>query len=139
MKTRAWLALSPLLASTMVAVSRTADNRHHWQDVTVGSLLGLAIANMVPPVYVAQLGSPTVLISFLPQAALSSINAHLPLAPPHYGDHDPSNNDSRQLANGYEDADEEERIGLRGEDVEEEEEGDDASVDSVVPREEYRR
>lgn len=28
----------------MVAVSRTADNRHHWQDVTVGSILGLAIA-----------------------------------------------------------------------------------------------
>jgi hypothetical protein len=71
-------------------------------------------------------------------AALSSTNAHLPLAPPHYGDHDPSYNDNRQLANGYEDVDEEERIGL-GADNAEEEEGDDASVDSVVPREEYRR
>ncbi|KAJ9114213.1 hypothetical protein QFC22_005665 [Naganishia vaughanmartiniae] len=124
-RTRAWLALSPLLASTMVAVSRTADNRHHWQDVTVGSLLGLSIAWVAYRAYFP---------------ALSSTNAHLPLAPPHYEDHDPSYNDSRQLANGYEDVDEEERIGLRGEDVEGgDEEGDDASVDSVVPREEYRR
>ncbi|KAJ9127303.1 hypothetical protein QFC24_000710 [Naganishia onofrii] len=122
-RTRAWLALSPLLASTMVAVSRTADNRHHWQDVTVGSLLGLSIAWVAYRAYFP---------------ALSSTNAHLPLAPPHYGDHDPSYNDNRQLANGYEDVDEEERIGL-GADNAEEEEGDDASVDSVVPREEYRR
>lgn len=49
-QTRAWLALSPLLASTMVAVSRTADNRHHWQDVTVGSLLGLSIGRFSPSI-----------------------------------------------------------------------------------------
>lgn len=50
----------------MVAVSRTADNRHHWQDVTVGSILGLAIA------YVAYR-------AYYPH--LSHEMAHLALAP----------------------------------------------------------
>lgn len=60
------MALCPLLGSTMVAVSRTADNRHHWQDVTVGSILGLAIA------YVAYR-------AYFP--SLSHEDAHLALAP----------------------------------------------------------
>ncbi|KAH3790616.1 phospholipid phosphatase 5-like [Dreissena polymorpha] len=34
----------PLLWATLVAVSRTADYHHHWQDVTVGSILGLVIS-----------------------------------------------------------------------------------------------
>ncbi|GJJ11903.1 hypothetical protein Clacol_006141 [Clathrus columnatus] len=31
-------------SSTLIAVSRTVDNRHHWHDVMVGSSLGLSIA-----------------------------------------------------------------------------------------------
>ncbi|WWD08361.1 hypothetical protein V865_006473 [Kwoniella europaea PYCC6329] len=65
-RTRAWFALSPLLGGTMVAISRTEDNRHHWQDVLVGSLLGLAMAWVSYRTYYPR---------------MSHKQCHLPLAP----------------------------------------------------------
>ncbi|KAH9900986.1 acid phosphatase/Vanadium-dependent haloperoxidase [Cubamyces lactineus] len=41
---KAWLALTPLSAAALVAISRTMDYRHHWHDVLAGSILGIVTA-----------------------------------------------------------------------------------------------
>nr|ODN89983.1 PAP2 domain-containing protein [Cryptococcus depauperatus CBS 7841] len=65
-RTRAWAALVPLLGGAMVAISRTRDNRHHWQDIVIGSLLGVFISWVSYRTYYPQ---------------LSHRQCHLPLAP----------------------------------------------------------
>ena len=45
-----WKLLLPLVFLVVpmtIAISRTADYHHHWQDVVVGSLLGLSVVWMV--------------------------------------------------------------------------------------------
>jgi len=41
---KAWISLAPLSGAALVAISRTMDYRHHWHDVTVGSILGFIAA-----------------------------------------------------------------------------------------------
>ncbi|XP_030375865.1 phospholipid phosphatase 5 isoform X2 [Scaptodrosophila lebanonensis] len=38
---RFMISITPLVVAAMVAVSRTCDYHHHWQDVTIGALIGI--------------------------------------------------------------------------------------------------
>ncbi|KZT41473.1 acid phosphatase/Vanadium-dependent haloperoxidase [Sistotremastrum suecicum HHB10207 ss-3] len=54
----AWIALVPILGAMLVAISRTMDYRHHWNDVVVGSLVGFAFAYYSYRHYYPRLDSP---------------------------------------------------------------------------------
>jgi len=41
---KAWIPLGPFVAAALVAISRTMDHRHHWQDVLAGAILGTVLA-----------------------------------------------------------------------------------------------
>lgn len=43
---KAWIAITPPIGATLIAVSRTMDYRHHATDVIAGSILGAVIAVM---------------------------------------------------------------------------------------------
>ncbi|KAF9971740.1 hypothetical protein BGZ73_005229 [Actinomortierella ambigua] len=41
---KSFVVLTPLVGAALIACSRVADYRHHWHDVTIGSLLGMVCA-----------------------------------------------------------------------------------------------
>ncbi|KIM62072.1 hypothetical protein SCLCIDRAFT_15917 [Scleroderma citrinum Foug A] len=55
---KAWISVAPLAGATLVAISRTMDSRHHWQDVVAGSLLGTVVAYFSYRQYYPSLTSP---------------------------------------------------------------------------------
>jgi len=48
----------PYLIAIMVALSRVFDYRHHWQDVTIGSILGAFFGVITYYYYFPSLRSP---------------------------------------------------------------------------------
>ncbi|XP_022221913.1 phospholipid phosphatase 5 isoform X2 [Drosophila obscura] len=62
---RLCIAVIPLIVATLVAVSRTCDYHHHWQDVTVGGIIGLltgyiSYRQYYPSIFGPQAGKPSI-------------------------------------------------------------------------------
>lgn len=68
---RLLLGLSPLFAALVIALSRTCDYHHHWQDVLVGSILGVCIAWLCYFQYFPPLSHPN---SGLPYSILTTLS-----------------------------------------------------------------
>ncbi|KAF8275089.1 phosphatidic acid phosphatase type 2/haloperoxidase [Lactarius quietus] len=54
---KAWLSVIPLFGAALVAISRTMDYRHHWEDVVAGSFLGILTAYFSYRLYYPYLSS----------------------------------------------------------------------------------
>ncbi|KAJ7392519.1 Phosphatidate phosphatase ppapdc1b [Desmophyllum pertusum] len=52
------VALTPVIIATAMTLTRYSDYRHHWQDITVGSILGLFFAYLCYRQYYPALNRP---------------------------------------------------------------------------------
>lgn len=73
---KVWVTLAPFLVAILVAISRTVDNRHHWQDVTVGAIVGMNIAYFAYRQYYPSLADKLSHDAY--KARLSPFNQDLP-------------------------------------------------------------
>ncbi|GEM08037.1 phosphatidic acid phosphatase type 2/haloperoxidase family protein [Rhodotorula toruloides] len=64
---KSWIAITPPIGATLIAVSRTMDYRHHATDVIAGSILGAVIALITYHLYYPSLFSPQCHLPFSPR------------------------------------------------------------------------
>ncbi|KAH8825586.1 PAP2-domain-containing protein [Flagelloscypha sp. PMI_526] len=77
---KAWLFIAPFTGAGMVALSRTMDNRHHWQDVLAGSILGTIVAYFSYRQYYPHLASSEAHSPFSPRIAREDDEGELPIS-----------------------------------------------------------
>jgi len=80
---KAWLSLTPFMGALLVAITRTMDYRHHWQDVLVGSLVGTGFAYFAYRQYYPPLHSQRSQRPFSPRIEREPEQGGLPI---HTGD-----------------------------------------------------
>ncbi|KAJ7219142.1 acid phosphatase/Vanadium-dependent haloperoxidase, partial [Mycena pura] len=73
---KAWLSLTPFIGAALVAISRTMDNRHHWQDVLAGSALGTAVSYFSYRQYYPSLASEVCHRPYAPRITKSDLPSH---------------------------------------------------------------
>jgi len=84
---KAWLSLVPFAGAALVAISRTMDNRHHWQDVLVGSILGTVVSYFTYRQYYPSLASEVSHRPYSPRnATVEDLPSHHTRTGTHYAD-----------------------------------------------------
>ncbi|KAJ7470621.1 PAP2-domain-containing protein [Mycena latifolia] len=73
---KAWVSLVPFAGAALVAISRTMDNRHHWQDVLVGSVLGTVVSYFSYRQYYPSLASEVSHRPYSPRITRDDIPTH---------------------------------------------------------------
>ncbi|OAQ25485.1 acid phosphatase/Vanadium-dependent haloperoxidase [Linnemannia elongata AG-77] len=62
------VVLAPLILAALIAISRVDNYRHHWQDVTVGSIIGAVFAVFAYRQYYPSLGAKKSAHPFAPRS-----------------------------------------------------------------------
>ncbi|CAK5277461.1 unnamed protein product [Mycena citricolor] len=71
-----WIFLTPFAGAALVAISRTMDYRHHWQDVLIGSILGTVVSYFTYRQYYPSLSSDVCHLPYAPRIAKEEPSTH---------------------------------------------------------------
>lgn len=78
---RLCLAILPLMVASLIGISRTCDYMHHWQDVCVGSTLGLFITYVCYRQYYPCLSHHKCYLSYMCNKERHDVQSHKDILP----------------------------------------------------------